>query len=111
MLIAPLITGLQRHKTISCRRRKPRKGYQVVNMSFGGDLRLGGQQVSISFQVQNLLNNKYYNHTSYYRLLNVPEPGTNFIINVTVPFGGSVNNHKGTQRNSQRNTKDYSGNQ
>jgi iron complex outermembrane recepter protein len=86
-------------------------GYQVVNISFGGDVRLGGQQVSISFQVQNLLNNKYYNHTSYYRLLNVPEPGTNFIINVTVPFGGSVNNHKGIQRNSQRNTKDYSGNQ
>jgi len=71
------------------------KGYQVINIGLGGDVRLKDQCVSISIQVQNLLNNKYYNHTSYYRLLNVPEPGTNFIINVSVPFGGSYNPHPG----------------
>lgn len=69
------------------------KGYQVVNIGFGGDIRMKDQYLRISLQVQNLLNNKYYNHTSYYRLLNVPEAGTNFIINVSVPFGGSYSPH------------------
>ncbi len=82
------------------------KGYQVVNIGLGGSIKLREQFLSVSMQVQNLFNSKYYNHTSYYRLLNVPEPGTNFIINVSVPFGGNVIHHKGAQRVSQRNTKD-----
>jgi len=61
-------------------------GYQVINIGFGGDIRLMHQMMNISFQVQNLLNNKYFNHTSYYRLINVPEPGFNFIVNISVPF-------------------------
>ncbi len=65
-------------------------GNQVVNIGLGGDIKLKNQSISITLQVQNLLNNKYFNHTSYYRLINVPEPGRNFILNVSVPF--SVNN-------------------
>jgi iron complex outermembrane receptor protein len=71
------------------------KGYQVINIGLGGNIKMKDQCLSISMQVQNLFNNKYYNHTSYYRLLNVPEPGTNFIINVSVPFGGSYSPHPG----------------
>jgi iron complex outermembrane receptor protein len=69
------------------------KGYQVINIGFGGDIQMKDQSLRISLQVQNLLNNKHYNHTSYYRLLNVPEPGTNFIINVSAPFGGGYSPH------------------
>lgn len=87
------------------------KGYQVVNLGLGADIRMKDQNISLSVQVQNLLNNKYYNHTSYYRLLNVPEPGLNLIIHVSVPFGDRGLNHKGTQRNAQRNTMDYTDNQ
>lgn len=67
------------------------KGYQVINIGFGCDIRMKDQFMSVSMQVQNLLNNKYYNHTSYYRLLNVPEPGTNFILNISIPFSGNFN--------------------
>lgn len=65
-------------------------GYQVINLGLGGNLRLKNQKVTISMQVQNLLNSKYFNHTSYYRLINLPEPGRNFIVNITIPFSGRI---------------------
>ena len=65
-------------------------GYQVINIGLGGDVKLKNQKVSISLQVQNLFNTKYFNHTSYYRLINVPEPGINFIINISIPFSGKI---------------------
>ena len=67
-------------------------GYQVINLGLGGDINLRNQNVNISLQVQNLLNNKYFNHTSYYRLINVPEPGRNYIVNITIPFSGKIKN-------------------
>lgn len=69
-------------------------GYQIINMGFGGDINLKHQRVSISMQVQNLLNTKYFNHTSYYRLINVPEPGRNFIVNISIPFSGKIKQEK-----------------
>jgi iron complex outermembrane receptor protein len=61
-------------------------GYQLVNMSLGGDLNSGNKSIAVSFQVQNVFNQKYFNHTSYYRLINVPEPGRNFVLNINIPF-------------------------
>lgn len=65
-------------------------GYQLVNLQLGGDIILKKQHINISLQVQNLFNTKYFNHTSYYRLINVPEPGRNFIINISIPFSGII---------------------
>ncbi len=67
-------------------------GYQVINIRFGGDVTLNAQQITISLQVQNLLNSKYFNHTSYYRLINIPEPGRNFVVNISIPFSAKINN-------------------
>lgn len=64
----------------------PTPGYQVLNLGAGGKIRLGAQLLTVNFQVQNLLNRKYFDHTSYYRLINVPEAGRSFIVNITVPF-------------------------
>jgi len=63
-------------------------GYQVINLSLGGEIKMGNQKIDISMQVQNLFNAKYFNHTSYYRLINIPEPGRNFIVNISIPFSG-----------------------
>ncbi len=65
-------------------------GYQLVNLGMGGDIVFKNQRINISMQVQNLFNTKYFNHTSYYRLINVPEQGRNFIINFSVPFSGEM---------------------
>lgn len=69
---------------------EPTDGYQVINVGFGGNLTFKNQKVNINMQVQNLLNVKYFNHTSYYRLINVPEPGRNFIVNISIPFSGKM---------------------
>lgn len=65
-------------------------GYQVINIGFGGELNVIRQKIILSLQVQNLLNNKYFNHTSYYRLINVPEPGRNLILNISIPVSGKL---------------------
>ncbi len=39
-------------------------------------------EFTFRFQIQNVLNTAYYNHLSRYRLLNLPEPGRNFVINI-----------------------------
>ncbi len=69
---------------------KTTSGYQGVNLGVGGNITFKNQQITISMQVQNLLNSKYFNHTSYYRLINVPEPGRNFIVNISLPFSGKI---------------------
>jgi iron complex outermembrane receptor protein len=66
------------------------EGYQVVNLGFGGDVKMQDRNLRISLQVQNLLNTKYFNHTSFYRLINVPEAGRNFILNISIPFSINI---------------------
>ena len=65
--------------------------YRVVNLGIGGDVMMKNQKITISMQLRNLFNAKYFNHTSYYRLINVPEPGRNFILNISIPFSGKMN--------------------
>lgn len=66
-------------------------GYQVVNVGLGGELYCFKQKLNINLQVQNVLNTKYFNHTNYYRLLNVPEAGRNVVVNITIPFSTKGN--------------------
>jgi iron complex outermembrane receptor protein len=65
-------------------------GHVMVNVGLGGKVQFGKQEVSVSLQVRNLLNSKYFNHTSYYRLINVPEPGRGVVVNISVPFAGEI---------------------
>ncbi|WP_289055081.1 TonB-dependent receptor [Carboxylicivirga marina] len=65
-------------------------GYQLINLGMGGEIKLGRQKVMLSMQVQNLLNREYLDHTSFYRLINVPEAGRNFIVNISIPFSGAI---------------------
>ncbi len=69
----------------------PTPGYRVINLGAGGKIRIMDHLLSVNFQVQNLLNSKYFDHTSYYRLINVPEASRSFIVNITVPFSNQLN--------------------
>ncbi|MCT4586679.1 MAG: TonB-dependent receptor [Carboxylicivirga sp.] len=60
--------------------------YTLVNIGLGGDIRLRNQKLRVSMQVQNLFNKAYLNHTSYYRLMSIPEQGRNIVLNVAIPF-------------------------
>jgi len=66
-------------------------GSRIINIGLGGELNLNNQKINIALQIQNLINTKYFNHTSYYRLINVPEPGRNFIMNVSIPLTRKIN--------------------
>lgn len=61
-------------------------GYHLLNLALGTELDWNNRSVSFSLQIQNLLNRKYFNHTSYYRLINVPEPGRNLVLGIYIPF-------------------------
>ena len=64
----------------------PTDGYQVYSVSATLTSQLFGHETALSARIRNLFNTVYYNHTSYYRLINVPEQGTNIVINLTFKF-------------------------
>lgn len=67
---------------------KPTPGYQIINLGLGGIINFYSQKIHTNLQIRNLFNTKYFNHTSYYRIINVPEPGRNIILNLKIPFEG-----------------------
>lgn len=65
---------------------KPTDGYWTLNLSAGKYFPLKGATLHVALHADNLLNHRYYDHTSYYRLIDVPEPGRNLSIKVGVEF-------------------------
>jgi iron complex outermembrane receptor protein len=47
-------------------------------------------QLAVALQLNNLLDARYYDHTSYYRLIDVPEPGRNISIRIKYEFKKQV---------------------
>lgn len=70
---------------------KKTPGYSVINLQVGTEALLFNQPILISLQAQNLMNTRYLNHTSFYRLIGLPEAGRNLIISLKVPFTISSN--------------------
>ena len=61
-------------------------GATLLNLNAMIDIPIGRKKASISFALQNLLNKKYYNHLSFYRKIEIPEPGRNFQLSLNIPF-------------------------
>ena len=61
-------------------------GFNIINLQVGTKLNLHKQPMMISLQAQNLLDTKYMNHTSFYRLIELPEAGRNLILSLKIPF-------------------------
>jgi len=40
--------------------------------------------MQVNMQLNNVLNTRYYDHTSFYRLIEVPGQGRNFIITIQI---------------------------
>ena len=66
---------------------KPTPGYHLVNIYLGGTITMNRQQVNLNFRIHNLLNKRYLNHVSFYRLIGAPETGRNFSLSLNIPFG------------------------
>ena len=65
---------------------KPTDGHWTLNLSAGKQIALQGCTIDIALHADNLLNRRYYDHTSYYRLIDVPEPGRNVSLMVGLEF-------------------------
>ncbi len=66
---------------------RPTDGYFTLNASAGKHFTLSRQlTLKVALRADNLLNRRYYDHTSYYRLIDVPEPGRNFSLTAGLDF-------------------------
>jgi iron complex outermembrane receptor protein len=61
---------------------KKTAGYALINLNAGTGVRTGKFNIRMNMQLNNLLNTRYYDHTSFYRLIEVPGQGRNFIITI-----------------------------
>jgi iron complex outermembrane recepter protein len=68
---------------------KETPAYELINLSAGGTFELNRWKLDVNFRIQNLLNRKYMDHMSYYRLINAPEAGRNFVLSVRMPVPGN----------------------
>ncbi len=65
---------------------KPTDGYWTLNLAAGKQFVMGNTTLHVALHADNLLNRRYYDHTSYYRLIDVPEPGRNVSAMVGLEF-------------------------
>ena len=62
-------------------------GYHLFDLSLATGIPAGrGTDVQLVLQVQNLFNTAYYKHLSFYRRLDLPETGRNFLITLQISF-------------------------
>ncbi|SDR96885.1 iron complex outermembrane recepter protein [Polaribacter sp. KT25b] len=63
-------------------------GYQVLNMSYLAQMDVFKKHLPVEMRLKlnNVFDTKYYNHTSFYRLIDVPEAGRNLSLSLTIPF-------------------------
>ena len=93
-LIKPDIAFLKRVKLISSvrhtaaqnrvARNEPATGaYTLTNAGVSASLQLGDFPLEVMFMVNNIFDVLYKNHLSFYRILELPEPGRNFTLKIT----------------------------
>lgn len=60
--------------------------YALLDARLGFTLFREKDPWEVTLLLRNALNSVYYNHLSRYRLLNLPEPGRNFVVSVKIPL-------------------------
>jgi len=68
------------------RNEDPTPGSNLLHAGANLSLPIGGTTIDIVLSAHNLLNKRYYNHLSFYRKVEIPEPGRNFQLMIKVPF-------------------------
>jgi iron complex outermembrane receptor protein len=61
-------------------------GVHLWNMGATLNVPLCATEMEITLSAQNMFNTKYYNHLSFYRKMEVPEPGRCFQLFIKIPF-------------------------
>lgn len=61
-------------------------GTNLVNLGGNVTIPIGSTLLDISLSLRNVFDTRYYNHLSFYRKVEIPEPGRNFQLLVKIPF-------------------------
>ncbi len=61
-------------------------GANIVHLGATADIRFGRSMMTASLSLRNVFNTRYYNHLSFYRMIEIPEPGRNIQLLITIPF-------------------------
>ena len=64
--------------------------YTLWGITAGTEVKVGREKWDLHLQVNNLLNTRYLNHTSFYRLIALPETGRNITVNVKIPLSFAI---------------------
>lgn len=65
-------------------------GYGVASLQAGLSMFWLGSPIHLRLQIQNIFDTKYMSHTSFYRLIELPEMGRNIVLSLRVPFQKSL---------------------
>ena len=68
------------------RNERATPGYTLLGGGVSSRWALGDTVCQLMVQVDNALNTRYLHHLSRYRLLNLPEPGRNVVVTLSVPL-------------------------
>lgn len=61
----------------------PTSAYHIFGLRGGFSYNQLPIPLDFNWQVHNVFNTKYFNHTSYYKMINMPEPGINISLSVS----------------------------
>lgn len=61
-------------------------GATLLHLGGSFNFSLGAQPLELTLTVRNLFDTRYYNHLSFYRKVEIPEPGRNFQLLIKLPF-------------------------
>lgn len=63
------------------------KGYTLLDLSIGGNIKIENQLMSVSLSANNLFDKKYVDHLSTLKEVGFYNPGRNIALNLKIPFG------------------------
>lgn len=61
-------------------------GAGLFHINLSTELLLGGEKLELTLSAQNIFDKRYFNHLSFYRKVEIPEPGRNFQILIKLPL-------------------------
>lgn len=61
-------------------------GYYSLNINLRTDIKVFDNPAKVRFKASNILDNRYYDHVSFYRRLRIPEQGRGFQLFLSIPF-------------------------
>jgi iron complex outermembrane receptor protein len=66
------------------------RGTTLLHLGAVAGIPIKGMNFEVVFSLRNLFNTSYYNHLSFYRKVEIPEPGRNFQLLIKIPFNSKL---------------------